>query len=87
MARTSSAAAVQLGSTLRELRLQRGLSIDQLAATSRIDSSNVRGYENGRSMMNVKTLVRLAETLGAEPGVLLEGITAAMFDEDPEAGA
>lgn len=87
MARTSSAAAVQLGTTLRELRLQRGLTIDQLAAASGIDSSNVRSYENGRAMMNVKTLVRLAETLQAEPGELLTGITSAMFDSDMKPSA
>ncbi|WP_082802926.1 helix-turn-helix domain-containing protein [Microbacterium sp. CH1] len=83
MARTSSAAAVKLGSALRELRQHRGLTVDQLAATSGIDSSNVRSYESGRAMMNVKTLLRLAETLDAEPGQLLAGVTSAMFDTNP----
>ncbi|MEU4014887.1 helix-turn-helix transcriptional regulator [Microbacterium sp. NPDC028030] len=87
MARTSSAAAVQLGTTLRELRLQRGLTIDQLAAASGIDSSNVRSYERGRAMMNVKTLVRLAEALEAESGDLLSGVTAAIFDADLQVDA
>lgn len=81
MARTSSAASVHLGSALRDRRQQRGLTVDQLAAASGIDSSNVRSYENGRAMMNVGTLVRLAETLETDPGALLSGVTSSMFDD------
>ena len=87
MARTSSAAAVHLGTAIRERRQQRGLTVDQLAAASGIDSSNVRSFENGRAMMNVKTLVRLSETLDVAPGELLAGITSPMFDSDTTAGA
>ncbi len=52
---------------------------DQLAVASHIDSSNIRSYESGRSMMNVHSLVRIAEALDVEPGDLLEGVTSAMF--------
>lgn len=52
---------------------------DELAVQSHIDSSNIRSYESGRSMMNVHSLVRIAEALKVEPGDLLEGVTSEMF--------
>lgn len=52
---------------------------DELAVQSHIDSSNIRSYESGRSMMNVHSLVRIAEALNVEPGDLLEGVTSEMF--------
>ncbi len=52
---------------------------DQLAVTSDIDSSNIRSYESGRAMMNVHSLIRIAEALHVEPGDLLEGVTSDMF--------
>lgn len=52
---------------------------DELAAYSGIDSSNIRGYEAGRSMPSVHTLVRIATTVGTTPGYLLDGISVEMF--------
>lgn len=61
------------------MRKDRGLTQDQLAVLSDIDSSNIRGYESGRAMLSVQTLVRIAEALKAEPGHFLEGLTPEMF--------
>lgn len=55
---------------------------DQLAVASDIDSSNIRSYENGRAMMNVFSLVRIAEALEVAPGDLLEGISSDLFASD-----
>lgn len=52
---------------------------DQLAVKAGIDSSNIRSYESGRAMMNISSLVRIAEALEVEPGELLEGVTSEMF--------
>ncbi len=55
---------------------------DQLAVASEIDSSNIRSYENGRAMMNVSSLVRIAEALETTAGDLLDGVTSGMFATD-----
>ena len=46
----------------------RGITQDKLAVLTQIDSSNIRGYEKGRAMMSVQTLVRIAEALNVHPG-------------------
>jgi len=55
------------------------MTVDQLAVASGIDSSNVRSYEAGRAMMNLRSLVRIAEALGVSPGDLLEGVSSELF--------
>lgn len=82
MARTPSNAAARIGSRIAELRKAQGLSVDGLAYKSGIDSSNIRAYEAGRAMMNVRSLVRIAAALGIESGVLLEGIEPSMFEQN-----
>lgn len=55
------------------------MTVDELAVASRIDSSNIRSYEAGRALMNVRSLVRIAEALKVDPGVLLDGVASEMF--------
>lgn len=55
------------------------MTVDQLAVGSNIDSSNVRSYEAGRAMMNLRSLIRIAEALDVDPGALLEGLSSEMF--------
>src|SRR5690606_29290628 len=71
MARTPSAAAAHIGSRIAAVRIAQSMTVDELAVASRIDSSNVRGYESGRSLMNVQSLVRIAEALQVSAGELL----------------
>lgn len=61
------------------VRKDRGITQDELAVLTQIDSSNIRGYESGRAMMSVQTLVRIAEALNVEPGELLSKVTPEMF--------
>ena len=56
-----------------------GLTQDEIAVISGIDSSNIRSYENGRAMPSVHSIVRIAFALGVEPGALLEGVTPELF--------
>lgn len=82
MARMSSAAAAHIGARISTARKNRSMSVDELAVASKIDSSNIRGYEAGRALMNVQSLVRIAEALEVEAGVLLEGVSSAMFAQE-----
>lgn len=77
--RIPSAAAALIGGHIAEHRRRQGMTQDQLAVASDIDSSNIRSYESGRALMNVFSLVRIAEALGLAPGDLLEGVTSDMF--------
>lgn len=79
MPRIPSAAAAHIGAKIAAERKGRGLTQDQLAVLSEIDSSNIRSYESGRAMLGVQTLVRIAEALKVEPGSLLEDLTSDMF--------
>lgn len=79
MPRVPSAAAAHVGERIAALRRRQAMTQDQLAVASDIDSSNIRSYESGRSMMNVHSLVRIAAALGVPPGDLLDGLTPEMF--------
>lgn len=82
MARIPSPAAARIGSRIAELRKAQSLSVDGLAYKSEIDSSNIRAYEAGRAMMNIRSLVRIAASLGVDAGAFLEGIEPSMFEQD-----
>lgn len=79
MPRTPSAAAVHVGSRIAAERKRRGLTQDDLASLTRIDSSNIRSYESGRAMLSIQTLIRISEALKTEPGEFLHGLTSEMF--------
>ena len=79
MPRVASPAAAFIGEHIVRGRQKLGLTQDELAVISGIDSSNIRAYENGRAMPSVQSLVRIAFALGLEPGALLEGVTLDLF--------
>lgn len=79
MPRVSSRAAEHVGRLIVAQRRERGLTQDEVAVLSGIDSSNIRAYERGRSMPNVHSLVRVAAALDVHPGVLLDGLTPSIF--------
>ncbi|MGO2112152.1 MAG: helix-turn-helix domain-containing protein [Pseudoclavibacter sp.] len=47
-----------VGSNIRELRQKPGLSQDDLASETGIDSSNIRSYESSRALVGLLSLVR-----------------------------
>lgn len=53
-----------LGQTIRELRLSKGISQEQLALISEVDRSYVGRVERGDNNVAVLTLARLAAALG-----------------------
>jgi transcriptional regulator with XRE-family HTH domain len=80
--RVASPAAAHIGGQIAHYRQQLGITQDEVAVRSGIDSSNVRAYERGRGMPNISSLVRLAFALGVEPGDLLTGLTPESFAPD-----
>ncbi|MDT0158806.1 helix-turn-helix transcriptional regulator [Microbacterium sp. ARD32] len=70
---------VDIGELLADERKRRGLTQDDLAHLTRIESSNIRGYENGRALMGIPTLIRIADALKVAPSELLDGVTVEMF--------
>lgn len=60
-----------LGRAVRELREQRGLSVEALAAAASLHATYVTGLEQGRKNPSYHQLLRLAEGLGVQPIALL----------------
>jgi Predicted transcriptional regulators len=77
--RVASDAAAYIGRLITEQRQRRGMTQDEVAVRSAIDSSNVRAYEGGRAMPSIQSLVRIATALDVEPGDLLRGLTPEHF--------
>ena len=84
MPRVASDAAAHIGALIAEKRKHQGMTQDQVAVLSGIDSSNVRAYESGRSTPNIQSLIRIAKALGVTPGELLEGLEPEMFVVKPD---
>lgn len=80
MVRKPTAASSLVGQHIRDRRAQCQMTSDQLAVAAGVDAANMRSYENGRSIMNLRTLTRIAEALDTEPGALLAGLRSEMFD-------
>ena len=85
MPRIPSVAAAHIGAKIAATRKERGLTQDQLAVLSDIDSSNIRSYESGRAMLSILTLVRIAEALKTPPGEFIDDLGSDMFSPAPHA--
>jgi len=66
----------QLGRALREYRLARGLSQEQLAELLDVHRTYMGGIERGERNLTLKSVERIAEHLGLAPIELLAGATA-----------
>lgn len=64
---------VDLGRRLRALRAERGLSLSQLEAATKISSSFLSLVESGKSDITISRLVRLADFFDVDLGDLVEG--------------
>lgn len=70
--------SAKVGARIRELRMERGLSIATLAASAGLSKGHISSVERGLVLINVNTLVTTARALGVPPFAL------AMFpNEDP----
>ncbi len=64
---------LDLGTRLRALRTERGLSLSQLEAATKISSSFLSLVESGKSDITISRLVRLADFFEVELSELVEG--------------
>jgi transcriptional regulator with XRE-family HTH domain len=64
---------LDLGTRLRSLRAERGLSLSQLEAATDISSSFLSLVESGKSDITISRLVRLADFFDVELNDLVEG--------------
>jgi transcriptional regulator with XRE-family HTH domain len=64
---------LDLGTRLRNLRAERGLSLSQLEAATAISSSFLSLVESGKSDITISRLVRLADFFDVDLGDLVEG--------------
>ena len=62
------------GEDLRRLRMERGLSQQQLADLLFVDRSSIARWENGKRVPDLTVLARLAEALGVEPEQLMHSL-------------
>jgi transcriptional regulator with XRE-family HTH domain len=56
----------EIGSELQTLRVQRGLTVRELAEASGVHYSNIAKIENGRYNVSVDILGKVAEALGCK---------------------
>jgi transcriptional regulator with XRE-family HTH domain len=61
----------EFGIRLRRLRLERGLSQEQLANLAQLDRTYVSSCEAGRRNATIKTIARFAGALGVDPAALV----------------
>jgi transcriptional regulator with XRE-family HTH domain len=75
MSRALAAAADEhVGRRMRERRVQRGLSLAELAASLGISTQQARKYEAGQNAVPAARLISLALLLGVSPDWFFEGL-------------
>lgn len=62
-----------VGKNVRRLRIQKGMTQEELAFEAEIDLTYIGGIERGRRNPSLMVLVRIAKALGVQPPRLLEG--------------
>lgn len=62
-----------VGKNVRRLRLQKGMTQEELAFEAEIDLTYIGGIERGRRNPSLMVLVRIAKALGVQLPRLLEG--------------
>lgn len=75
-----SAKHAALGEAIRRLRVEAGLSQEELAGRMDTDFTQIGGIERGTGNPSYATLLRLAATLDTPPGAIVS-LADAVFDE------
>lgn len=65
---------INLGKRIRKLRLEKNLSMDDLAYSCDLEKSQIYRIENGKISSQIKTIKSIAEGLEISLSELLEGI-------------
>jgi transcriptional regulator with XRE-family HTH domain len=66
--------SIAFGQRLRQLRTECGISKDNLARKTGIHSTAIRRFERGDREPLLKSILRLAEGLGVQPGALVDAL-------------
>jgi transcriptional regulator with XRE-family HTH domain len=69
------------GDTLRAVRLEVGVSQEELAHRAGLDRTYVSSCERGKRNVSLETIVKLAEALGVLPSALLSGLDGPREDK------
>ncbi|KUG56107.1 helix-turn-helix domain-containing protein [Kocuria palustris] len=86
MARVPSPIAALVGSRIVARRKELGISAAELSRRSGVSAANISFYENGRSLMNIGSLLRIASALEIDPSVLLDGVQLAVTEQQEYRG-
>ncbi|MGB9791313.1 MAG: helix-turn-helix domain-containing protein [Thermacetogeniaceae bacterium] len=60
-----------LGYRIRRLRLQQGLTLEQLAERAGVNKTFICDVETGRSLLSLRSLAAIAKALNSSPGYIL----------------
>ena len=63
---------IELGKHIRELRIKKKLSIEEIAFKAEIDAQNLRKYELGKQEMKISMLKRIADAFSIHVSELLK---------------
>ncbi|MBT0566958.1 acetate metabolism transcriptional regulator RamB [Williamsia sp. CHRR-6] len=81
MSKSSTTGKAYIGSRLRQLRSERGLSQKDLAQTLEISASYLNQIEHDARPLTVPVLLKISEVFGIEPGFFTSGDTIRLVAE------
>lgn len=76
--RRGGGAGMEVGGRIRELRAERGMSQDDLAAKVYVSRQTISSWENGKTYPDVQSLLLLSRIFGATVDSLIKGDVEAM---------
>jgi transcriptional regulator with XRE-family HTH domain len=59
---------------LKEIRLEQGASQQEIAEYAGIDRKTVNRIENGHFSPNMETFLRICDSLGTTPSLIIQGV-------------
>lgn len=65
-------ATIDFGKVIKDRRVSRGWTQEQLASTAEISTRYVQSLEAGNKSPSIETVFKLSKALGTSPGLLLE---------------
>lgn len=76
MSQQSQRPEIEIGPTLRTLRLERGMTLDQLAAQAGISASHLSRLERGQAEPSFTVASALAQSIGVSLSDLIEAASS-----------
>ena len=63
---------IRIGSNIREMREERGMTQQDLAARCNMEKSNISRIEAGRTNLTARSALKISQALGVKLGALFE---------------